>query len=90
MGREIVHRRALENIVTNDIAGLMRAAAAHHRPLHGKQFDHARQLFFDRFFVPLMRQRIAGFKTPFRLPGPSFFHHRTSFFSMNLPMTSAQ
>ena len=78
MRREIVNRRALENVIANDIAGLMRAAASHDCALHRKQFNHAWQLLFQKLLVTLMRQRIAGLKTLLRLPRPPFFHHRAS------------
>src|SRR5262245_28883998 len=45
MGGEIVHRRAIENVITNDVSGLMGAAAAHHCTLHGQELDYARRLF---------------------------------------------
>ena len=77
MGRKIENRSAFKNIVADDIPGLMRAAASHHRPLHGEQFDHTWQFFLYRLFVTLMRQRIAGFKTRFRLPRPPFFHFKS-------------
>src|SRR5215471_17387316 len=59
MGGEIVDRRAIENVIANDVSGLMRAAAAHHRTLHRQKLDHASRLFFQKLFVALMRQRIA-------------------------------
>src|SRR5262245_60170018 len=74
MGREIENRRALENIVADDIPGLMRATAAHHGPLHREQLHYARQLLFHRRFMALMREWIGSFKTLFRFPRPSFFH----------------
>ena len=74
MGREIENRRALENIVADNVTGLVRAAAAHHRALHGKQLHHARQLLFDRRFMALVREWVRSLKTLLRLPGPPFFH----------------
>src|SRR5262245_64257817 len=46
MGGEIVHRRAIENVIANDVYGLMRYAAANHRNLKWQQLDLVRRILF--------------------------------------------
>src|SRR5207342_2890158 len=68
MGREIIERRSFQYVIANDIPGLMGTAASHHCTLHRQQFYYTWQLLLKRLLKALMRQRIAGFKTPLRFP----------------------